>query len=304
MSDCRKSRWYAAIVSAAALIESLWPRETKQWGRALAAEVHEIRSFSEAIAWLIGGAMLLGCEHVRSLWRILARPTGLRADLVLGDMGQSSGSPQAAFSRLPVIVSGTAHAVLLGLVLLASWNYVMQMPLRVALAPPAPPPAPEPPPQVTDARVFPNAATLYSSLPLRGAEEDNALRVYVTDGVGINFVSPPDIGATYRPGKTEWRVWPGQALESFLVRRVLPEYPRGANTPRAVSVFVEYLISQDGSVKVLRTSGPAPYDRAARSAIEQWVYRPLEYENRPCEVVSRVEVRFDGEFVQSSAARQ
>ena len=299
MSDWRKSRLHTAIVSAAALIESLWPQETKQWGRALAAEVHEIRSFSEAISWLIGGAMLLGREHVRSLWRVVARPIGLSADIVRGDMGQVSGSPQAAFSRLPVIVSGTAHAVLLSLVLLASWNYVIQMPLRVAFAPPAPPPAPEAPPEVTDARVFPNAATLYSSLPLRGATEDNAIRVYVADGIGINFVSLPDIGATYRQGKTEWRVWPGQALESFLVRRVLPEYPRGASDPAAVSVFVEYLISQDGSVKVLRTSGPAPYDRAARSAVEQWVYRPLEYENRPCEVVSRVEVRFDGKFVQA-----
>jgi hypothetical protein len=189
--------------------------------------------------------------------------------------------------------------VLLGLVLLASWNYVMQMPLRVAFAPPAPPPAPERPPEVTDARVFPNVVTLYSSLPLRGTAEDTALRVYVAEGVGINFLSLPDIGATYRQGNAEWRVWPGQALESLLVRRVLPEYPRGAINPGAVSVFVEYLISQDGSVKVLRTSGPAPYDRAARSAIEQWVYRPLEYENRPCEVVSRVEVRFDGAFVQS-----
>ena len=65
-----------------------------------------------------------------------------------------------------------------------------------------------------------------------------------------------------------------------------------------MSVFVEYLIRRDGSVKVLRTSGPPPFTTAAHSAIEQWVYRPLGYENRHCEVLSRVEVRFDGEFVQ------
>src|SRR5437762_3919003 len=84
-----------------------------------------------------------------------------------------------------------------------------------------------------------------------------------------------------------------RSLESLIVRRVLPEYPRGTNARGAVSVFIEYLITRDGSVKVLRTSGPSPFTSAAQSAIEQWVYRPLEFENHPCEVVSRVEVRFD-----------
>src|SRR6266566_1817943 len=78
------------------------------------------------------------------------------------------------------------------------------------------------------------------------------------------FLSLPDIGATYRQGSTEWRVWPAQALESFVVRRVLPEYPHGTNARGAVSVFLEYLITRDGSVKVLRTSGPQPFAGAAR----------------------------------------
>jgi hypothetical protein len=138
---------------------------------------------------------------------------------------------------------------------------------------------------------------LYSSLPLLPAKGD-VLRLYVADGVGINFLSLPDLGATYRQGNAEWRVWPGQALEGFLVRRVLPEYPRGTNNRGAVSVFVEYLITQDGSVKVLRTSGPTPFTTAADSAIERWVYQPLGCENRRCEVLSRVEVRFDSEFAQ------
>jgi hypothetical protein len=197
--------------------------------------------------------------------------------------------------RLPVVVSLTAHA-LITLVLLAALGHVTPMPLHVVA--PLPPPTPDPPPQVTDARVFPNALTLYSSLPLIPAEGD-ALSLYVADGVGINFLSLPDIGATYRKGNAEWRVWPGQALEGLIVRRVLPEYPRGTNSRGAVSVFVEYLVTRDGSVKVLRTSGPARFTGAAQSAIEHWVYRPLEYENRPCEVVSRVEVRFDSEFAQS-----
>lgn len=199
--------------------------------------------------------------------------------------------------RLPVVASLTAHAVMMTIVLFAVWGHVATIPLRFVA--PLPPPAPEPPPQVTDARVFPNALTLYSSLPLEMPAQGGALPVYVAGGVGINFLSLPDIGAIYRLGNVEWRVWPGQALEGFIVRRVLPEYPRGENTRGTVSVFVEYLITRGGSVKVLRTSGPPPFAGAAQVAIERWVYQPLEYENRPCEVVSRIEVRFDSELARS-----
>jgi len=199
--------------------------------------------------------------------------------------------------RMPVLVSVTAHAVILSLFLLVSWNYVTQMPLYVAAAP-LPPPVPEPPPQMTDPRVFPQSPALYSSLPLGSALRE-AVRLYIDDGVGINFLPLPDIGATYRQGNAEWRVWPGQALEGDIVRRVLPEYPLGTNTRGIVSVYVEYLIRLDGSVKVLRTLGPAPFAIAARSAIERWVYRPVWFENRPFEVVSRVEVRFDSDLAES-----
>jgi len=198
--------------------------------------------------------------------------------------------------RWPVVVSLSAHGLMIILVLFAVWGHVTTMPLLFVA--PLPPRTPEPPPQVTDARVFPNAWTLYSSLPLKIPPQGGTLPLYVADGVGINFLSLPDIGATYRQGSAEWRVWPGQALESFIVRRALPEYPGGTNARGAVSVFVEYLITQAGSVKVLRTSGPPPFAGAARSAIERWVYQPLEYENRSCEVVSRVEVRFDGELAR------
>jgi len=135
------------------------------------------------------------------------------------------------------------------------------------------------------------------------AAQGDALDLYVAEGVGINFLSLPDIGATYRQGNAEWRVWPGQALETFIVRRWLPEYPHGTDARGAVSVFLEYLITRDGSVKVLRTSGPPAFTGAAQSAIEQWVYRPLEFENHPCEVVSRVEVRFDRQFAESGTSR-
>jgi hypothetical protein len=303
LSESRKFDWRKSAAWCARWIVQLWPRATKEWGQAFAAELPEIAGFSASVRWLIGGAMLLTREHARSVWRSAARLIDVGGHVARNDAWRLAGTHGAITFRLPVIVSVSAHALMIGLVLLASWGYVTQMPLRVAIAPPLPPPVPEAPPEVTDARVFPNAPTLYSSLPLQMSDEGDALRIYVANGVGINFLSLPDIGATYRQGNAAWRVWPGQALESFLVRRVLPEYPRTSNSPGAASVFVEYLILQDGSVKVLRTSGPTPYIRAAQSAIEQWVYRPLEYENRPCEVICRVEVRFDSEFAQSGMLR-
>ena len=199
--------------------------------------------------------------------------------------------------RLPGLVSVTAHGLIVVLLVLASWGYVRQMPVR-GMVPPLPPPFPEAPTLITDARVFPDAATQYSSLPLKGPASGGATQIYVAEGVGIRFLPLPDIGAIYRAGNSERKVWPGQALDGFIVRRVLPEYPRGTMTGGAVSVFVEYLILRDGSVKVLRTSGPEPFTRAAQWAIERWEYHPLWFEDRPCEVISRVEVRFDGALAE------
>jgi hypothetical protein len=204
--------------------------------------------------------------------------------------------------RLSVLVSATAHVMLLGSLVLASWSSLTPMPFH-AIAAPLPPPAPDPPPQITDPRVFPESSMLYSSLPLKIPNQGGTLFTSVIYGVGINFPSLPDAGARDRRRKPERRVWPGRALENVVVRRVLPQYPQGTEARGAVSVFVEYLIAVDGSVKVLRSSGPTPFTDAARSAIERWVYRPITCENRLCEVVSRVEVRFDGTLTESESSR-
>jgi len=111
-------------------------------------------------------------------------------------------------SRLPVVISLSAYALIIALVLWAVLGNVTPVHLPVVVAP-LPPPAPDPPPQVTDARVFPNASTLYSSLPLGMAALGDALSLYVAEGVGINFLSLSDIGAVYRKGNAKWRVWPG-----------------------------------------------------------------------------------------------
>lgn len=234
------------------------------------------------------------CNVVWDVLRVRATASVDGAVLVL------AGASSAAL-RLPGLVSMTVHGIVIVLVVLASWGYVNQMPLSAVVAP-LPPPFPEPPSLITDARVFPEASTLYSSLPLKSPASGGASEIYVAEGVGIRFLSLPDIGAIYRAGNGERKVWPGQALDGFIVRRVLPEYPRGATIHGAVSVFVEYLILRDGSVKVLRTSGPKPFTIAAQRAIERWVYHPLWFEDHPCEVISRVEVGFQGDLAESGIA--
>jgi hypothetical protein len=196
-----------------------------------------------------------------------------------------------------MLVAATGHTMILTCLVLASWSYPAAMSLHVAA--PLPPPAPDPPAQIADPRVFPQATTLYSSLPFRLPAEGSALFTSVVPGVGINFPPLPDAGATDRRRSPGIRIWPGQALEQAIVRRVLPEYPRGTNIRGAVSVFVEYLITLDGSVRVLRTSGPVGFAGDARSAIERWVYRPVWCEDGRCEAVTRVEVRFDGELARA-----
>lgn len=200
--------------------------------------------------------------------------------------------------RLTLGVSLFAHTVLLTVLGLASYSRQSQMPLHVAV--PLPPPAPAPPPRITDPRVFPQSSRLYSSVPVAIPTDGGAMPTSVIHGVGIQFPVLYDAWTTDRRQEPERQVRPAQALEPFIVRRVLPEYPRGAPTRGAVSVLVEYLVASDGSVRVLRTSGPAVFADAARSAITSWVYAPVLCEHCPCEAVTRVEVRYDPELAANN----
>src|SRR5215469_14625875 len=51
------------------------PDETKEWGRAFAAELPEIQTPFESLHWLIGGIMLLRRERLRHAVKSLARRT-------------------------------------------------------------------------------------------------------------------------------------------------------------------------------------------------------------------------------------
>ncbi len=153
----------------------------------------------------------------------------------------------------------------------------------------------------TDPRVFQGVPQVYSSLPLGSFGGDTPLSTNVVPGVGIYFPPLPDMGLTDRRRDPVRRVWPGQALETEIIRREIPRHPPGTrNESGVVTVSLAYVIGVDGSVRVLRSSGAAVFDKADRSAIERWEYRPIRFEGHFIEVVSRVEVRFDAELAKGS----
>lgn len=197
--------------------------------------------------------------------------------------------------NLPIVLAGVAHLMFFSAVLVESWIYIPPIPWH-RLPAPLPPPPPAPPPQMTDPRVFAGLeAQAYSSMPIRNAGQG----VRIVEGVGIRFLTLPDIGLIDRSQDPIRRVWPAQALESSIVRRVIPKFPEGAAAERrAVSVFAEYVVHTDGSVSVLRARGPVAYATSVTQALERWQYRPYRYRNQTIEVVSRLEVRFDGTLVE------
>ena len=237
----------------------------------------------------------------RALFNVLAGALIMRAQAILHlpiSPVRVTTAGLADQFRPAVLITVTAQAIIFGSLAMASLFYARPMPLH-GPAPPSPPPAPQPPIEITDPRVFQGAPQVYSSLPLGSYGGDKALSTNVVKGVGIYFPLLPDMGLTGRRRDTLRRVWPGRALETEIVRREIPKYPPGtSNESGVVTVSLEYVIGVDGSVRVLRSSGPTLFDKAARSAIEGWEYRPIRFEGHVIEVVSRIEVKFDASLAK------
>jgi hypothetical protein len=62
--------------TVARAIVRIWPRESRQWGQAFAAELPSIETATAVTSWLIGGVMLLLREWFKHAWRALFRPIG------------------------------------------------------------------------------------------------------------------------------------------------------------------------------------------------------------------------------------
>jgi len=90
-----------------------------------------------------------------------------------------------------------------------------------------------------------------------------------------------------------------QALAAQLkrTRYVPPEYPDQALNDRVSgSVTVQYTVDKKGyttDVRVVQSTPPGVFDRAAISAIRDWRYRPAIYNGQPVEVPVRTLIRFE-----------
>jgi len=145
---------------------------------------------------------------------------------------------------------------------------------------------------MTDPRVFVDGDSAYSTMMSSLPPSLSGSRVVA--GVGIRFLPLPDMGKLDRGREPMRRVWSGQALETEIVRRVIPEFPAGVGKDAEASVVVEYLIGTDGAVEVLRMQGPREYAEVVGKAMAGWQYRPVRFQDRLIEVVGRLEVRFAG----------
>lgn len=90
MSETPKSVWRRLAAFSARIIVRLWPQETKDWGRAFAAELPEIEGLRSSIRWLMGGTMLLTRERFRHLLKSFGRPFGVAAGGPLETVVKSS----------------------------------------------------------------------------------------------------------------------------------------------------------------------------------------------------------------------
>ncbi len=92
MPDENKFTLQRLTASIARIIVRLWPEETQAWGRAFAAELHEIETPLASLRWLIGGLMLLTRERFRHFLKSLARPIGVPAPNASAAFSNNSGS--------------------------------------------------------------------------------------------------------------------------------------------------------------------------------------------------------------------
>jgi hypothetical protein len=86
----------------------------------------------------------------------------------------------------------------------------------------------------------------------------------------------------------------GSVMQGNLVRQVTPKYPETARALGIVGkVALMALIGLDGKVMHLRsTSGPAELIPASIEAVEQWEYKPIMLNGKPCYVSTRIDVNF------------
>jgi len=87
---------------------------------------------------------------------------------------------------------------------------------------------------------------------------------------------------------------PGPATSSYLLRRVVPNYPEQAEKQRVQGpVVLNVLVARDGSVQEVKViSGNPELVRAAVEAVKQWRFQPQQVKNNPVEFETQITVNF------------
>jgi TonB family protein len=87
---------------------------------------------------------------------------------------------------------------------------------------------------------------------------------------------------------------PGPATSSYLLRRVVPNYPEQAEKQRVEGpVVLNVLVARDGSVQEVNViSGNPELVRAAVEAVKQWRFQPQQVKNNPVEFETQITVNF------------
>lgn len=105
--------------------------------------------------------------------------------------------------------------------------------------------------------------------------------------------APPPPEPKLSQGPKQVRIG-GHVQEANLIKRVAPVYPGLAKTARVQgTVRFTAVIGKDGRVQNLQLiSGPQMLVQAAKDAVRQWIYKPMQLNGEPMEVVTQIDVVF------------
>jgi len=234
-------------------------------------------------------------------------------------------------SSIPVLISTTAHVVIVGALLAVPILYVnAQLPevphmiTFVAAAPPPPPPLPPPPPPPASTPSKPKASKPVPTVSRRAAPveapreivEETHIETGSAEGVPggveggipggvvggvvggiISDLPPPPAPPPPPPApvrREPVRVG-GEVKAPALIERVEPEYPLLAVRAQVQGVVIlEALVGPHGRVEDVRVLRSIPLlDDAAIAAVRQWRYSPLLLNGTPQRFVLTVTVSFN-----------
>lgn len=231
-------------------------------------------------------------------------------------------------SSIPVLVSTTAHVLVVGVALAVPVLYVSAEPpavpdiaaFVVLAAPPPPPPPPPPAPAATPSKprtIKPVPTSSPRAAPVKAPRElvpethvDMASAEGVPGGVEggipggvvggvvgglITELPPPPAPPPPPPPVARDPVRIGGDLKApALIERVAPEYPTIAARARVHGVVIlEAVVDRHGRVEDVRVLRSIPLlDNAAVEAVRQWRYSPLLLNGMPEAFVLTVTVSF------------